>query len=137
MAKFLRFLTIALLVWLPVRAAAEEPADGIQSVIASQLQAFQQNDVDTAFGFASPSIQQIFGDPENFGRMVAGAYPMVWRPRRYEMQQLVETEQGPVQVVLFEDLGGRFHEAGYLMQEVDGQWRINGVKLRRLPEVGA
>ena len=57
MAKFLRFLTIALLVWLPVRAAAEEPADGIQSVIASQLQAFQQNDVDTAFGFASPSIQ--------------------------------------------------------------------------------
>ena len=69
--------------------------------------------------------------------MVAGAYPMVWRPRRYEMQQLVETAQGPVQVVLFEDLGGRFHEAGYLMQEVDGQWRINGVKLRRLPEVGA
>ena len=138
MHPLLRTLAIALLVLLPLRAMAEQgPPKAIQDVITNQLTAFGANDLGTAFGFASPTIQRKFGDPENFGRMVALAYPMVWRPRRYEMRELVQTDLGPVQVVLFEDAQGRLHEAGYLMQQIDGAWRINGVKLRRLPEVGA
>lgn len=137
MTTTLRILIVALIALLPMRAFAEEPADMIQSVISNQLAAFQANDVEAAFGLASPSIQEKFGDPANFGRMVELAYPMVWRPRRFEMQQLVETDFGPVQVVLFEDGSGRLHEAGYLMQQVDGKWRINGVRLREVPQIGA
>lgn len=128
------FLAIVLLL-TPI-AQAEEPADSIQAVIESQLQAFQRSDVASAFTHASPTIQQKFGDPKTFGRMVELSYPMVWRPRRHEMRQLVQTDAGPVQVVLFEDVTGRLHEAGYLMQEIDGVWRINGVHIRELPSVG-
>lgn len=137
MQRLLALALVLMMAVLPMRAAAEEPADSIQTVITGQIAAFRANDVDTAFGFASPSIQQKFGDPQNFGRMVSQAYPMVWRPRRFEMRQLVDTDFGPVQVVLFEDSAGTLHEAGYLMQQIDGLWRINGVQLRRVPQVGA
>ena len=137
MQRLLVLLLLGLVAILPMRAMAEEPADSIQTVISDQIAAFRASDVETAFGFASPSIQRQFGDPENFGRMVRQGYPMVWRPRRFEMRQLVDTDSGPVQVVLFEDAAGVLHEAGYLMVEVDGVWRIAGVKLRRVPQVGA
>ena len=121
---------------MPQTPRAEEPADSIQAVIQGQLDAFQASDVETAFTFASPGIQQIFQNPQNFGRMVQNHYPMVWRPRHHEMRQLVQTDSGPVQVVLFQDAAGHLHEAGYLMEMIEGQWRIAGVKLRRLPSVG-
>lgn len=122
---------------LQAPALAEEPADTIQTVIQGQLSAFQDNDVETAFGFAAPSIQQKFGSPEVFGQMVQQGYPMVWRPRSYTMSDLLETDAGLVQLVVFEDGAGRLYEAGYLMQEVDGDWRIAGVHLRALPGAGA
>ena len=131
LAAFICALLVA-----PLKAQAEEPADSIQAVIESQLQAFQASDVETAFTYASPGIQRIFQTPQNFGRMVEFQYPMVWRPRRHEMMQFLETNAGPVQVVLFEDASGQLHEAGYLMELVEGNWRIAGVKLRRLPGVG-
>jgi len=131
----------AMLGWsLPARAegpAGPVGAEGaIKSVIERQLQAFQANDLETAFGFASPTIQRKFATPENFGRMVQQGYPMVWRPARYRMVRLVETAMGLVQVVMFEDAAGRLHEAAYLMRQVDGVWRIDGVQLRRMPGVG-
>lgn len=115
--------------------AARDPA--IENIIEQQLSAFQANDLNTAFSFASPTIQKKFGNAEQFGRMVEMGYPMVWRPTRYQMQRIVQTELGPVQVVLFEDAAGRLHEAGYLMKKIDGVWRINGVRLRALPGVGS
>ncbi|MEM0988254.1 MAG: DUF4864 domain-containing protein [Pseudomonadota bacterium] len=136
MIKVLRAICIAILLFV-APAHAEEPADSIQSVIEDQLSAFQQNDAATAFQFASPSIQSKFGNAETFARMVQQGYPMVWRPRSHRMGELLQTEVGPVQVVVFEDTSGRLYEAGYLMQEVDGVWRINGVKLRALPALGA
>lgn len=137
MQRILRVLCLCMMAILPLSAAAEEPADSIQGVISDQLSAFQANDVDRAFSHASPSIQQKFGTASQFGRMVEYSYPMVWRPQRFEMRDLIETGAGLVQVVLFEDRAGALHEAGYLMQEVDGVWRINGVKLRALPGVAS
>jgi hypothetical protein len=128
-------LLLALAVLRPV--AAEEPADSIEAVIGSQIAAFQRNDLAEAFGHAAPGIQAIFRTPEMFGRMVETGYPMVWRPARYQMLGLAETPEGLVQTVLFEDRSGRLHEAAYLMQEVDGVWRIAGVSLSVLPGIGA
>ena len=116
---------------------AAEPDDSIQAVIADQIAAFQANDVERAFTHAAPNIQRIFETPQRFGQMVQQGYPMVWRPARYEWLKIVQTDFGPVQVVLFEDQSGRLHEAGYLMQQVDGVWRINGVKLREVEGIGA
>ncbi len=118
-------------------ARAEEPADSIQAVIVSQLDALQANDPAAAFAHASPTIQSKFGTPEGFRHMVETGYPMIWRPARYEMLALAETAAGPVQKVLFQDREGRFFEAAYEMQLIDGVWRINGVYLRALPGVGS
>lgn len=135
----MRILLAALLLVLAVArpVAADEPADAIQAVIERQLDAFARGDLDEAFGYAAPGIQGRFGTPETFGRMVETGYPMVWRPARHQMLDLVETAEGPVQIVLFEDRAGRLHEAAYLMREVDGAWRIAGVRLSALPGVGA
>ncbi|MEL6997985.1 MAG: DUF4864 domain-containing protein [Pseudomonadota bacterium] len=118
-------------------AKAGEPDASIQAVIADQISAFQKNDLDRAFSHASPGIQRIFQTPRRFGEMVESGYPMVWRPARYEWLKIVNTDSGPVQVVLFEDSRGRLHEAGYLMELIDGVWRISGVKLRQSEGYGA
>lgn len=122
--------------FVPAQTMADDRAEGIKATIAAQIEDFQRSDVAAAFQHATPSIQGKFGNPETFGRMVRQAYPMVWRPARWEMRQIVETDYGPVQVVLFEDQSGRLHEAGYLMEEIDGTWRIDGVRLRAVPGVG-
>ncbi len=125
----------ALLTVLPVQAA--EPADSIQDVIVSQIDAFGDNDLNAAFAHASPMIQSKFQSPENFGRMVRQGYPMIWRPSSYEMRELQETDQGLIQPVLFQDDVGRSFEAYYEMQQIEGVWRINGVYLREIPGVAS
>ncbi|MEL6767043.1 MAG: DUF4864 domain-containing protein [Pseudomonadota bacterium] len=119
---------------LPVRAGEETK---IQAVIADQIDAFQRDDLAAAFAHASPGIQGIFRNPSNFGRMVAQGYPMIWRPRRYEMGDIATGPRGLTQTVVFEDDAGALWEADYLMQDVEGTWRINGVQLRRLPGVSS
>ncbi len=134
----MRLITLiaVLLSVVSLPARSDEPADKIQAVISDQISDFQRDDVVAAFDHAAPGIQEKFGSPETFGRMVRDLYPMVWRPARFEMLQLIETPAGLVQVVLFEDAFGKLHEAGYLMTEVDGVWRISGVRLRAVPGVG-
>ena len=135
--RLIAILTALTLLIVPIASKAAEPDDSIQAVIADQIAAFQANDVARAFGHAAPNIQRIFETPQRFGQMVRQGYPMVWRPARYEWLKIVQTDFGPVQVVLFEDQRGQLHEAGYLMEQVDGVWRINGVKLREVEGVGA
>ena len=132
-------LLIALALMLagaPLRAQADPGAE-IAGVIEDQLAAFQREDLDRAFSHASPGIQRIFRDPQNFGRMVREGYPMVWRPRTYEMRDLQPIGEGFVQTVMFEDAAGRFWLADYEMRLIDGVWRINGVSLREMPQFGA
>ncbi|MEM6421270.1 MAG: DUF4864 domain-containing protein [Pseudomonadota bacterium] len=132
--RFLLALAVAALVFAtPLRADDAS----IQAVIEDQIAAFQRDDLETAFGHASPSIQGKFGDPERFGQMVESGYPMIWRPRGYQMLGTEETPLGPRQTVLFEDTTGAFWEADYLMRLVDGRWRIAGVSLRRAPGVSS
>ncbi len=135
MHRFLGFVLALLAAALPVRA--EEPADSIQAVIISQIDALRANDLTAAFAHASPTIQSKFGTPEVFGQMVETGYPVIWLPARYEMLALAETDIGPVQTVLFQDRNGRLFEAAYEMRLIDGAWRINGVYLRALPGVGS
>lgn len=114
---------------VPVEARAAAVAD----VIRDQIAAFRAGDLERAFAHASPMIQTIFHDPQNFGRMVETGYPMVWRPERYEIGALVEDAGGLRQIVTFLDRSGRWHEAEYEMRLIDGLWRINGVRMRELP----
>lgn len=121
----------------PATAQSAEDATEIRAAILAQLDAFQTDDWEQAFSFASPAIQSMFRDPENFSRMVTDAYPMVWRPKTFRVGDLSMSPRGLKQTVIFEDENGRFHIADYFMKAIDGEWRIDGVSIRPAPEESA
>lgn len=121
----------------PASAQSADEAAGIELTIRSQIEAMQVDDWDRAFEYASPTIQGVFRDPENFSRMVTNGYPMVWRPKTYRSGALIETPRGYSQTMIFEDQQGRLFIADYLMQQIDGEWRINGVSIRPAPTESA
>ena len=109
----------------------------IQTVIDRQIEAFQIDDFEAAFTFASPNIQRLFGSSERFGAMVRAGYPMVWRATRVEYLGLEQVDGLLVQEVLITDQNGNLHVLEYQMIEGSNGWRINGVQLRKAPEIGA
>ena len=113
------------------------PADAaaIRPVIEPQIDAFRRDDGVAAFGYASPAIQQKFGNPASFMNMVRSGYPQVYRPRQFEFQSLSVEETGPVQEVLVVGPDGVPVMAVYLMQrQPDGSWRIDGCSLTQVPD---
>ncbi len=125
--------TLCAVLMLGAPARADETA--IRSVISSQIEAFQADDFTTAFTFASPTIRQIFGTPEQFGNMVRQGYPMVWRPSEVTFLE-VETIDGLLwQTVRVRDQAGNVHLLDYQMIELEQGWKINAVRKRK-PEGG-
>jgi len=131
--RTLLFSLILILSGLSVRA----DETSIQTVIQSQITAFQQDDFATAFTYASPTIRQLFGTPERFGMMVRQGYPMVWRPGRVDFLPLKSEENRSVQDVMITDQAGMVHVLRYTMIEGDPGWQINAVQVLRTPQVGA
>ncbi len=131
-----RFLALlALLFGLAVPAAAQHvvsPADqaAIRDVIKGQLDAFRRDDGDAAFGYASPMIQGMFGQPGVFMEMVRQGYPPVYRPRVFDFREIVELNGEIAQKVHVIGPDGRPVTAVYPMTQLpDGSWRINGCYL--------
>ena len=122
-----------LIVATPVLAQNDDP---IQDVIANQLSAFNDRDVETAWAFASPMIQGLFGSPQNFGAMVEQGYPMVWTNSDVQFLELREIAGQFYQQVLLRDAGGQRHIMEYTMVETPAGWLINGVSELPLPDVG-
>ncbi|KNG94191.1 DUF4864 domain-containing protein [Pseudaestuariivita atlantica] len=107
----------------------------IEDTIESQIEAFKADDFATAFTFASPTIQRLFGSADRFGMMVQRGYPMVWRPA--EVQFLERDNVGPVsrQKVLIRDRAGQTHVLEYYMIEGPDGWLIDGVTKLPTPDV--
>lgn len=119
------------LTWGSVSAQVDEPGAGIQSVISKQIQAFQRDDFEAAFQFASPNIQGMFGDSDRFGLMVRQGYPMVWQPDEVRFLELQRFNDAMLQQVMIRDQAGVIHVLVYQMEMIEGDWRINGVQLMR------
>ncbi len=115
------------LVMVGPAAIADEP--GPRAVIEAQIEAFQADDFDTAFDYASDAIRRIFGTPERFGQMVRQGYPMVHRPA--DLRFLDSTERGArtLQRVMVADQAQRLHVLEYEMIQTEAGWRINGVRI--------
>ena len=121
---------------LTLGAVQAQGAD-IQSTIGNQIEAFQADDFETAFDFASPNLQQFFGSSENFRSMVTRGYPMVWQPAEVRYLELAEVGGSFFQKVLIKDQEGIVHILGYRMLETDMGWKINGVQLLPNPDASA
>jgi hypothetical protein len=115
-------------------AAQDGREQAIQSLINGQIAALQADDFTTAFSFASPTIQGLFGTSDNFGAMVQQGYPMVYRPKSVRMLALREEGGLLWQRVLITDAAGAGHMLDYQIIQTPSGWQINGVQL--LPQTG-
>jgi hypothetical protein len=132
-------IAAAALIGIIAPAYAEEPADqaAISDMIKSQLEAFKRDDGDAAFSHAAPIIKQQFVDQSAFMDMVKRGYQPVYRPRDYEFTELKQTNLGLTQTVRITDSMGEIWNALYRVEkQSDGSWKISGVWLFKLPQVG-
>ncbi len=132
-----RFIAFVLGIWFAAMPVAAQDAEAIEGVIGSQLQAFNDRDVAEAWQYASPNIQRLFGDPDNFGMMVQRGYPMLWDNADVRFLELREISGAQWQKVMIRDANGGLHVLDYQMIETSAGWQINGVQLLPAPDVGA
>lgn len=114
-------------------SAQDEP---IRLTIQSQIEALQADDFARAFTYASPTIKEMFGTPENFGAMVKNGYPMVYRPAEVQMMELREVAGNLWQRVRITDQAGAGWYLDYMMVETAEGWQINAVQILPAPDVG-
>jgi hypothetical protein len=132
-------LAAAALICIAAPVHAEDAADraAINAMIADQLEAFKRDDGAAAFSHAAPMIKQQFVDETSFMEMVKRGYQPVYRPRDYEFTELKQTNLGLTQTVRITDGIGEIWNALYRVEkQSDGSWKISGVWLFKLPQVG-
>ena len=107
----------------------------IRQTIAGQIEAFKANDADRAFSFATPVIQDRFGDASRFVAMVKRGYMPVYRPRQFEFTDLLDVRGKPTQRLVVIGPDNDVFSAYYLMErQPDGSWRISGCILRPIAD---
>jgi len=130
--RFLALAGLILALALPAQAqVSQSDQTAIRRVIEGQVEAFRRDDGDAAFGYASPSIQGMFGSAETFMDMVRQGYRPVYRPRVFEFREIVTLQGMVTQKVHVVGPDGRPVTAFYPMtQQPDGSWRIEGCTLQ-------
>ena len=118
-------------------SAVAQAAEAIEDVIGSQLQAFNERDIEEAWQYAAPNIQGAFGNAQNFGMMVQRGYPMVWTNRDVRFLQLEDIGGRQYQRLMLQDANGGLHMLEYHMVQTADGWRIAGVQILPAPDVGA
>jgi len=135
--RLLGILTVLVVFAIGQAVAQTSDADraAIRQVIQSQIAAFQKDDGPTAYGYASPTIQEKFINPEVFLEMVKTGYPAVYHPRQVEFRDLKVENGRLLQEVYVIGPDGKPALAIYEMQrQPDGSWRINGCWLTSVPD---
>lgn len=127
---------LALVLGLVANAQAQQPAisaedqAAIRDTIQGQVEAFGRDDADAAFGYASPSIQGMFGRSDVFMNMVRQGYRPVYRPKVFDFREIVDLHGQLAQKVHVVGPDGRPVTAVYPMTQLpDGSWRIDGCYL--------
>ena len=119
----------ALFTGLSAPQAMAQDAD-VRAVISAQIEAFEIDDFEQAFSYASPTIRQVFRTPENFGVMVQRGFPMVWRPADVRFLDLENRDGALWQDVMVRDAAGDVFILEYEMIKLEAGWKINGVRIR-------
>ena len=125
--------SIFLLIWSTASFANDTDTIKIQETISQQISSFQVDDFEKAFTFASPSIKSMFGNSDNFGKMVRRGFPMVWRTKGVTYLELSILNGDPVQRVMITDINAEIFILNYIMTKTDKGWKIRGVTIDKRP----
>ena len=102
-----------------------------ESIIGGQISAFRAGDHETAYGFAAPSIKQIFGSTDRFIGMVKKGYGPIYGARNWSFGRGEARGDALIQEVLLIGPQGKDWVALYtLRKQSDGSWRIAGVQMK-------
>ena len=129
-----RLAAVGVACWLGVAAAQTAPTaaewQSIQEIIAAQRAAIIAGDADKAFGYASPGIQQQFGDAASFLAMVDAAYSELESARYVEFLKGAVIDGIIVQPLRLIGADNTVRVALYTMEkQADGKWRISGCRI--------
>jgi uncharacterized protein DUF4864 len=114
--------------WAAETGVSVADSQAIHDVIAGQIDAFRHDDGARAFSYASPTIQEKFGNADFFMQMVKTGYTQVYRAHDVQFQGLDMEAGAPVQRVRMIGPDGLPVIVIYMMQrQPDGSWKINGV----------
>ena len=132
MKRVLAFLVLSALSSPVAAYAGDAEIKAAQSVVDSQLRAFQSDDGATAYSFASPTIKQMFPTMETFMSMVTNGYPPVRKPKSFAFGKSEEMGGGAIaQQVLIVGPDGKDYEALYTLElQADGTYKITGCSLK-------
>lgn len=137
--RFTLLLAMALSVaTVSMRAGAsplnDTEADAVRQVVVAQLQAFADDDADSAFATATPSVREAIGEPGRFLAMVRGAYPMVYRPATVAFLKPEEDSGTVLQMVRITDGDEKSWIALFALErQPDATWRISGCVVTENP----
>jgi hypothetical protein len=130
-----RLAAVGFACWLGVAAAAPTAPtavewQAIREVIAAQRAAIIAGEADKAFGYASPGIQQQFGDAASFLAMVDAAYAALESARYVEFLEGAMIEGIVVQPLRLIDADNTVRVALYTMEkQAGGEWRISSCRI--------
>ena len=106
----------------------------IRKLVEKQLQAFQQNDQETAFALTSPAIQNKFG-PQDFMAMLTKKYHAIVNPRSIMFRGFTLINNYPALVSMIMDREGSLAQGVFVVQhQKDYSWRIHGYELVAVDE---
>lgn len=109
-------------------------ADAVRQVVVAQLQAFADDDADSAFATATPGVREAIGEPGRFLAMVRGAYPMVYRPATVTFLKPQEDSGTVLQMVRITDGDDKSWIALFALErQPDATWRISGCVVSENP----
>ena len=130
--SYFQILILSFFIQSGANALTAFDEEQIVSVVSAQLQAFQDDDFEKAYSYASPTIKTIFPDYKKFRDMVVGQYQAVYRPKSINFGN-VTTQGGTTFLeVYLVDPDGIFVTAIYTMQQQeDDSWLINGCFLNQ------
>jgi len=135
MMRYTLLLTLTLLL-TPSSLLADEAPSELETVITSQLVAFQNNDAQTAWGHAHASIRSIFVTPDRFMSMVSRGYEPLLSFAVIEFISSELTDGVWYQLVRLEDQKGQWHNVLYALIETQpNNYQIAGVQLITSPSL--
>jgi hypothetical protein len=114
----------------------ENDLGDVRHVVSQQIAAFQNEDSELAFSFASPVIRTQFGSPQNFMRTVKTHYSSIYSTRSFTFGRHVAQDGHVMQEIEFVSAADNsIHLAVYkLIKFKKYGWRITGVELVPKPE---
>ena len=106
----------------------------IRQLIEKQLQAFRQNDTETAFSLTSPIMQQKL-TRQDFMNIMNEKYDSLVKPRSFMFRGFTLVNNYPALVSTIMDRQGNLAQGIFVMQhQPDYSWRIHGYELVPLGE---